>query len=273
MGSEEKVLKQLNELRKQLTTQTNNNILQKHGLTEEIVEFQKPVTDTLKENNVKAEQRDQQVIKAIKEKPSSEIKSVSFKKPSANNSYLSSKIQTDEMIIFNLNGVDKIKLNKETDELEILKPDGSSEKTKNSEGLNELLFKEKIDFSKVTEKDVDDYFNIYILLQYDPGQSKRINKIREKFSDISNQFPARRFKVLHGTRVKEFPGSGLNIVPVDLTNKNALQLFQELSLLLAAKQAGNKNTLGKASIILDHLKNNGSITKKKYDKMLSSFTN
>ena len=98
------------------------------------------------------------------------------------------------MIIFDLNGVDKIKLNKETDELEILKPDGSSEKTKNSEGLNELLFKEKIDFSKVTEKDVDDYFNIFILLQYDPGQSKRVKEIREKFSNISNQFPARRFK-------------------------------------------------------------------------------
>ena len=65
----------------------------------------------------------------------------------------------------------------------------------------------------------------------------------------------------------------VNEVPVDLTNKNPLQLFQELSLLLAAKQAGNKNTLGKASIMLDHLKNNKSITKKKYDKMLSSFMN
>ena len=228
----------------------------------------------MKENNAKDEQRDQQVIKAIEEKPSSEIKSLSFKKPSANNSYLSPRIETDRMIIFDLNGVDKIKLNKETDELEILKPDGSSEKTKNSEGINELLFKERIDFSKVTEKDVDDYFNIFILLRYDPGQSKRVKEIREKFSDISNQFPARRFKVLHGTRVKEFPGSGLReCVTVDLTNKNSLQLFQELSLLLAAKQAGNKNTLGKASIILDHLRNNKSITKKKYDKMLSSFTN
>ena len=48
--NEQKVLKQLSELRKQLT-QTNNNILQKHGLTEKIVQFQKPVTDTLKENN------------------------------------------------------------------------------------------------------------------------------------------------------------------------------------------------------------------------------
>ena len=51
--SEQKVLKQLNDLRKQLTTQTNNNILQKHGLTEQIVEFQKYVTDALKEINNK----------------------------------------------------------------------------------------------------------------------------------------------------------------------------------------------------------------------------
>ena len=51
--NEQKVLKQLSDLRKQLTTQTNNNILQKHGLMEEIVEFQKPVTDVLKENNNK----------------------------------------------------------------------------------------------------------------------------------------------------------------------------------------------------------------------------
>ena len=48
-------------------------------------------------------------------------------------------------------------------------------------------------------------------------------------------------------------------IPVDLTNKSPVQLLHELSLLLAAKQAGNKNTLGKASIILDHLKNMKSI--------------
>ena len=61
------------------------------------------------------------------------------------------------------------------------------------------------------------------------------------------------FKQLHENRIKIFPGSGL--VPVDLTNKNPVQLFHELLLLLAAEQAGNKNTLGKASIILDHLGN------------------
>ena len=51
--SEQKVLKQFSDLRKQLTTQTSNNVLQKHGITEQIVEFQKPVTDALKENNKK----------------------------------------------------------------------------------------------------------------------------------------------------------------------------------------------------------------------------
>ena len=66
---------------------------------------------------------------------------------------------------------------------------------------------------------------------------------------------------------------GLNSeVPVDFTNKNPIQLFHELSLLLAAKQTGNKNTLGKASIILDHLRNTKFINEKKYDKMLSKFS-
>ena len=52
------------------------------------------------------------------------------------------------------------------------------------------------------------------------------------------------FKDLHEKRVKTFPGFGLvsskrPCLPVDLTNKNSVQLFHELSLLLAAKQAGN----------------------------------
>ena len=134
MGSEEKVLKQLNELRKQLTTQTNNNILQKHGLTEKIVEFQKPVTDTLKENNQQVTKR----LKAIEDSRMTasadankqQIISLTFKKPRGNNLYFTPKTDTGEFVIFDLNGVDKIKLNKETDELEILKPDGSSEKNK-----------------------------------------------------------------------------------------------------------------------------------------------
>ena len=63
--SETKVLKQLSELRNFLTTQVNNNILQKHDLTEEIVEFQKPVADSLKENNNKITS----TLKAIENKP------------------------------------------------------------------------------------------------------------------------------------------------------------------------------------------------------------
>ena len=61
-------------------------------------------------------------------------------------------------IIHEINGVDKLKLNTETGDLEIFKPDGNSLKTKTNEGLNVLLFKKTIDFSKVTEDDVKDYF-------------------------------------------------------------------------------------------------------------------
>ena len=154
--------------------------------------------------------------------------------------------------------------------MEILKPDGNTSYTVTTEGLNELLFREHINFSKVTEDDVIDYFTIFQELLYNPGQSKRVKEIREKFPDISLRYSANSFKNLNVKRVKEYPGSGLsckatpsksscNEIPVDLTNNNPLQLYQELSLLLAAKQAGNKNTLGKASIILDHFKNNKSI--------------
>ena len=66
---EKSILKQLSELRNQLTTQTNNNILQKHGLTEKIVEFQKPVTDSLKENNKQVVN----TLKAIDEKPKHDL--------------------------------------------------------------------------------------------------------------------------------------------------------------------------------------------------------
>ena len=62
--------------------------------------------------------------------------------------------------------VDKLKLNTETDDLEIFKPDGNSLKTKTNEGLNELLFRKIIDFSKVTEDDVKDYFLIFYEVSY-----------------------------------------------------------------------------------------------------------
>ena len=51
-----------------------------------------------------------------------------------------------------MNDVKKLKLNIETDDLEIFKPDGRTKETKTTEGLNELLFREKINFNKVTEK-------------------------------------------------------------------------------------------------------------------------
>ena len=68
-----------------------------------------------------------------------------------------------------------MKLSTETEELEILKPDGNSEKTKTTEGLNELLIEKEIDFSKVTE-DVNNYFIIFQELSYNPGSSDGIKR-------------------------------------------------------------------------------------------------
>ena len=88
------------------------------------------------------------------------------------------------------------------------------------------------------------YIDIFKLLDINPRTSKRFKNIRKHFE---------RDTILH-RELKTIGGDRMNI-PIDLTNKNPVQIFLELSLLLAAKQAGNKNTLGKASIISDHLKN------------------
>ena len=75
-------------------------------------------------------------------------------------------------------------------------------------------------------------------------------------------------------RFRSIKGEGVtSSTPIDLTNMNPVQLLHKLSLLLAAKQAGNKNTLGKASIILDHLRNMKSISDKNIIKLLSRFRN
>ena len=107
------------------------------------------------------------------------MKSLSFKKPSSNNSYFSEKTQIGNKIIYEINGVDRFKLNTETDEFEILKPDGNSIKTKTTEGLNGLLFREKINLNKVTEKDVNGYFLYFInevIIQENQKESKKLEK-------------------------------------------------------------------------------------------------
>ena len=268
MGSEEKVLKQLNELRKQLTTQTNNNILQKHGLTEEIVEFQKPVINSLKENNKEVVN----TLKVIDEKPKHDLvfPITEGSKKRTNNSFfiIDTFDRNSGKAFFKLNHkAGRYGFIDSHGNITFFIDDGEYEINNPSEGLKQLLFNDEdyINLELIDHGDMAKYINILKAMGLNPGRSKRFMNISEKFKN--DPILGKELLTLKG-------GDGLkNEVPVDLTNKNALQLFQELSLLLAAKQAGNKNTLGKASIILDHLKNNGSITKKKYDKMLSSFTN
>ena len=59
---------------------------------------------------------------------------------------------------------------------------------------------------------------------------------------------------------------------LDLTDKNPVDLYQELAMLKSAKLAGNNNTLSRANVILDRLKNLGAISNDKYLKLIKIFT-
>ena len=149
-----------------------------------------------------------------------------------------------------------------------IKFNDTQETTFNNPGdrLMELLLNsnDDINLGIVIDQDLKDYIEIFRKLNINPGSSKRFRNIKNHFKE-SPVFQ-QRFRSIKGEGVT-------SSTPVDLTNKSPVQLLYGLSLLLAAKQAGNKNTLGKASIILDHLKNTKSISDKKYNKMLSRFTN
>ena len=68
------------------------------------------------------------------------IRTFSNMKHQQNNSYFSPKQQSGDFLLFGLNGIDKFKLDIETNELEILKPDRTSNFTKLTDGLKTLLF-------------------------------------------------------------------------------------------------------------------------------------
>ena len=256
------IIKNLNKIEQDFRLNTNQNILNKRGLTERILEFQKPVIDEIK-----------QVPKnLLLEKPEqSQAVTYSNKKPRYNNSYFTPKQKTGDFILFDMNGVDKLKLNSKTDELEILKPDGTSTVTKLTEGLKVLLFESSndLDTSLITEDDIEDYFRIHQELKNDPGSSARMKNIRSIFPDISRRYPIGHLKDLAHQRAIQHPGSG--VTQIDLTNKSPVELYYELAILKASKLAGNTNTLGKANAILDRLKALEAITNKKYHKILNYF--
>ena len=65
-------------------------------------------------------------------------------------------------------------------------------------------------------------------------------------------------------------GKGVEII--NLTEKNPVELFQELKTLKSAKIAGNNNTFNRASAILDFLRSKKTITKTKYDLLMKFFS-
>ena len=76
-------------------------------------------------------------------------------------------------------------------------------------------------------------------------------------------------KVLEKVKQKK---KGKGILIINLTEKNPVELFQELKTLKAAKIAGNNKTFNRASAILDFLKSKKTITKTKYDLLMKFFS-
>ena len=259
-----KIIKRLNKIREKFISNTNENIINKHGLTERITEFQKPVTDTLKQTNTH--------LKQISDQPKHKIRfpitEGHLGRP--NNSYfvidLHDERSGDSFFRLKHNSNRLLKINKDG-EMTVYNKDGEEKYfRKPSEGLQQLLFNpsNNINLELVDESDIANYIQILKHAEINPGnKSKRIKNIIKHFEN--DPILNREFNQLT-------IGEGLNCeVPIDLTNKNPIQLFHDLSLLKAAKQAGNTNTLGKANIILDRLKELKSISSKKYEKLLKSF--
>ncbi len=294
-----KIIQNLNKIEENFRLNTNQNILDRHGLTEKILEFQEPVIKEIKQISVTEGKHDQSPMQTVM---------YSNKKPRQNNSYFTPSQKTGDFLIFHMNSVDKLKLDSNSNDLEILKPDGTSAWSKLTDGLKALLFEGVPDTSIVTEDDLKNYFEIHQELKNDPGNSKRMKVIRNLFPEVSKRYPSIYFKTLANRRAIEYPGSGMSakgnskgnskgkpkgnskgkpkgkpkgrgyvgsspsVIPVDLTGKTPVQLYHDLALLKAAKQAGNTNTLGKANMVLDKLKELSSISDKRYDKLINYFT-
>ena len=151
-----KIIQNLNKIEENFRLNTNQNILDRHGLTEKILEFLEPVIEEIKQVNknltsVTEGKQDQTPMQTV---------TYSNKKPRQNNSYFSLR-QTTGDFLMNMNSVDKLKLDSNSNDLEILKPDGTSAWAKLTDGLKALLFEGVPDTSAVTEDDLENYFKIH----------------------------------------------------------------------------------------------------------------
>ena len=82
----------------------------------------------------------------------------------------------------------------------LLKPDGTSDFTKLTDGLKALLFDGNTDLNVplITEYDAETFFQIHQKIKNDPGNSKRMRNIRNIFREISKSYPSNNFKSLAG---------------------------------------------------------------------------
>ena len=164
---ENEILEQLVALKNQFRNNTNKNILLKHGISEQINEFQKPVVDSLKKIEEKT-------LPPITFSGAEENKSIRDHSrfihvySQGENHFLKLKERDSPQLIFN----------PKSNQLKIFPNDGSQEQNKIiSEGVKEIIFNDQPDTNKISDEDFSDAFEIYHILGEKPGYSKRLQNL------------------------------------------------------------------------------------------------
>lgn len=238
-----KTLEELVKLRKDISFQSNSNILQKQGIQEKIAEFQKPITNKLDEIEAKKTDNNPQPIKDNEISQFQNYFGIEIDTP------LGKLSETVKPKMRYNNGDKEFIINKQI--IPLVKDgdnyifDYGDRKFEMTKGIAELIFGS--DTKQSQPNDLENYK--YILSK----------------AGVTNRTP--RFKY-----ISEKMGTGATFVPVDLTNKNPVDLFIELRKLLEAKKAGNNNQLGKASVILDHLLETKNISTDKHKSYIAKFS-
>ena len=255
-------LLKLNEESQKTKDHFRNLRLQKRGLEISRQELFEPI---LKNQNLQNEL----LLKSIEENKANSNNVVQFpvqnQNTGVNNSFFILHAESGNIKTYRMKTRDSAQLKYDVNnphEIEILHNDPNKDPTKIklTDGLSELLFKKNPDHSKITEDDVNNYFNVYIELKEKPGDSKRINNVIRSFNNPElNQFLKSYNKFSKGK------GIGRSLIVLSNDKK---QLFERLNILLAAKKQGHNSSIEEITGILDQLLKMKAITLKQYGKFI-----
>ena len=300
------VLAELDKIQNYFRGQTNNNIVGRHGITELLTDFQKPITDEIKsvgKNITDSTNKNIVIAKTQNDMLGKKIDNlrdlkVAFEAQLATEWDKNLTESTRPRVRFNNDGTydlvmngKALKFHYDKEGINIVLPD--SEKILLTGNLTNLL--KGADYGNVD--DVNDLLKYEKLLKSSgiTNRSPRFKQMKQRIMNLSTQgfnedtdferdaehslqfqdssselFPATSIHSLYGEGLKS--QSVTKAIAVDLTNKSPIDLFIELNKLKIAKNAGNNNTLARANIILDRLKKLKAITEQQYLKKLKFFT-